>query len=229
MKDYYQTLEVSPTATQEEIKKAWREQLQVWHPDRFNHNPSLLRKAEERSKLINEAFEVLGDPEKRRSYDARRKFGEHFDKEPQSSKTEENIITRCPNPACGLSLRVGKAGRLSVSCPGCGCTFVFDTASGAKEDIRFKHHSKSETGPRSRTGLPETLEKIIRSHPKLRAAGRSTIGAFIELAGQVLASHPNYIEVRRPIISFPFLFRSRNLSETLLMSSTCRKAKLIWP
>ena len=204
MKDYYQILEVSLAATQEEIKKAWREQVQVWHPDRFNHNPSLLRKAEERTKLINEAFEVLGYPEKRRSYDARSRSGKRSDEEPRSSQADDTTITRCPNPDCAISLRIGKKGHLRVLCPDCGCTFVFDTVTGSKEDIWFKGKSRSDTGSGSRSGLPETLERKIRDHPKLRPAGSSTIRAFLELAGEVWATHPDDIEIRVTIGFVPF-------------------------
>ena len=68
--DYYTVLELLPTATPAEIRKAWHEQLQVWHPDRFNHSPTLHRKAEARTQLINQAYETLSDPALRTRYDA---------------------------------------------------------------------------------------------------------------------------------------------------------------
>lgn len=68
--NYYALLELVPTATEAEIKKAWHEQLQVWHPDRFTHAPALHRKAEARTKLINQAYQTLSDPTARTRYDA---------------------------------------------------------------------------------------------------------------------------------------------------------------
>ena len=70
MLTYYQVLELPTTATSEDIKKAWHEQLQVWHPDRFTHAPALHRKAEARTTLINQAYQTLNDPTARQRYDA---------------------------------------------------------------------------------------------------------------------------------------------------------------
>ncbi len=68
--NYYTVLELLPTATLADIKKAWHEQLQVWHPDRFNHSPALHRKAEARTQLINQAYQTLSDSTLRTRYDA---------------------------------------------------------------------------------------------------------------------------------------------------------------
>jgi molecular chaperone DnaJ len=65
MKDYYAILGVSREATQEEIKRAYRQLALKYHPDR---NPGD-KAAEERFKEINEAYAVLSDPERRARYD----------------------------------------------------------------------------------------------------------------------------------------------------------------
>src|SRR3979409_1625215 len=64
-KDYYSTLGVAKTATEKEIKQAYRKLARKHHPD---VNPGD-KSAEARFKEINEAYEVLGDREKRRKYD----------------------------------------------------------------------------------------------------------------------------------------------------------------
>ena len=64
-KDYYATLGVAKTATEKEIKQAFRKLARKHHPD---VNPGD-KAAEAKFKEINEAYEVLGDPEKRKKYD----------------------------------------------------------------------------------------------------------------------------------------------------------------
>src|SRR5687767_3655539 len=70
-KDFYATLGVSSSASQEEIKKAYRKLAKKYHPD-ANANDA---KAGERFKEISEANNVLSDPQKRKQYDEMRRLG----------------------------------------------------------------------------------------------------------------------------------------------------------
>jgi len=66
-KDYYQILQVHPSAEQEIISAAYRKLADKYHPD---HNPDKQQWANEKFKEINEAYEILGDIEKRKYYDS---------------------------------------------------------------------------------------------------------------------------------------------------------------
>ena len=70
-KDYYAVLGVSASASQDEIKKQYRKLAAKHHPDKNASDP----KAAERFKEISEAYQVLGDAEKRKQYDQMRQFG----------------------------------------------------------------------------------------------------------------------------------------------------------
>lgn len=83
-KDYYKVLGVAKTAAADEIKKAYRKLAVKYHPDKNPNNKS----AEDKFKEINEAYEVLGDPEKRRKYD---ELGENWKYYEQGGRPAEGF------------------------------------------------------------------------------------------------------------------------------------------
>lgn len=58
-KQAFQILEVDETASSNEIKQAWKDMVFFWHPDRYQDNERRRRFAEEKTKLINEAFDRI--------------------------------------------------------------------------------------------------------------------------------------------------------------------------
>ncbi|MBX3333784.1 MAG: J domain-containing protein [Nitrospira sp.] len=81
--NYYQMLGVSRDASDEEIKKAYRKLVFEHHPDRNPHKTD----SEARIREINVAYEIIGDPEKRRSYD-RLSWGD----EPRAASADPELI-----------------------------------------------------------------------------------------------------------------------------------------
>ncbi|MEO6832315.1 MAG: J domain-containing protein [Chitinophagaceae bacterium] len=73
--DYYDVLGVAKTATQDQIKKAYRKLAVKYHPDKAQGD----KKAEEKFKQANEANDVLSDPEKRKKYDALGENWKYYD------------------------------------------------------------------------------------------------------------------------------------------------------
>lgn len=87
--DYYSILGVPRTATEKEIKAAYRKLARKYHPDLNPDN----KEAERKFKEINEANEVLSDPENRRKYDAygqEWKHGEAYEQARKQQHTQQH-------------------------------------------------------------------------------------------------------------------------------------------
>jgi len=83
--DYYKSLGVSKTATADEIKKAYRKLARKYHPD-INPND---KEANKKFQEINEAHEVLSDPEKRKKYDRYGKDWQHGEAQEQARRAQQ--------------------------------------------------------------------------------------------------------------------------------------------
>ncbi len=92
MKDYYTTLEVAPAATDLQIKKSFRKLALQHHPDKNPGNAF----AEARFKEIQEAYEVLSDPEKREEYNYKRWYSRSIKKDfTNEPLTPSAILAEC--------------------------------------------------------------------------------------------------------------------------------------
>jgi len=134
-KDYYQIFGVPRNATNEQIKKAYRKLAMQYHPDR---NPGKEQWANEKFKEINEAFSVLGDPEKRRQYDQFGTVGNIGDifGSPFTRTTFEDLM----KDFGGSGLRFDFLDDVfSDSLRGRGFSFkVFSRGSGGRRGMRFE-------------------------------------------------------------------------------------------
>ncbi|MCL2652097.1 MAG: DnaJ domain-containing protein, partial [Candidatus Azobacteroides sp.] len=83
--DYYKVLEINKTASQDDIKKAYRKLARKYHPDLNPKDASAHKKFQE----INEANEVLSDPEKRKKYDEYGENWKHADQFEQARQQQQ--------------------------------------------------------------------------------------------------------------------------------------------
>ncbi|HJU06123.1 MAG TPA: DnaJ domain-containing protein, partial [Nitrospiraceae bacterium] len=141
MKDYYAILEILQTASTQEVRQAWREQLQIWHPDRFAYNLKLRAKAECKTKEINEAYEVLSDPIKRRTYDVDVRGTPKAEEGAAHAKT----IVRCQS--CGVNLSFPNKGLLRIRCKDCGHQFIYDSDTGATHHYHSSNRTETPNNP----------------------------------------------------------------------------------
>ncbi len=69
--DYYKLLGIDPKAGPQAIKQAYLNKVKEWHPDK---NPDRTAEAEEKTKVLNQAYHILGDAERRKNYDRMLRF-----------------------------------------------------------------------------------------------------------------------------------------------------------
>src|SRR5256885_295852 len=150
-KDYYQTLGVSRTASEKEIKSAYRRLARQYHPD-VNKDP----KATDRFKLINEAYEVLSDSKKRAKYDQMGADWERIEREQEFARQYQTQAGG--QPAGGAGVRAPR-GQTRVR-----------TRAGATEGPRI-----GVRGGARRAGEAGALflRVHLQPHPRFAAKGRA--------------------------------------------------------
>ncbi len=112
-KKSFEILEIQPNATVEDIKKAYRDLANVWHPDRFSHSIRLKKKAEEKLKEINIAYQEL--------------TANQFDNSMQSMGTQIAEKRNYPRKSCLIAIEYASHDRIfspftdfiqNISCSG---------------------------------------------------------------------------------------------------------------
>lgn len=212
-KDYYKILGVNKSASEEEIKKAFRKMAMKYHPD---HNEGD-KQAEERFKEVNEAYAVLSDKEKRKQYDmfGSEGFQQRFSQEDifrnfdfgqvfrEFGFESEDLFGRIFGGAGGGRRPFGRGGGYysggpfgrAAQQPQKGSDLVMDMQVGFKEAVfgASKMASFNKGG-----GVERVTVKIpagISTGKKLRIAGKGQQGAWGGPPGDLLikiivAPHP---------------------------------------
>lgn len=149
MEDLYKTLGVEKTATKDEIKKAYRNLAFKYHPDRNNGDKA----CEEKFKEINNAYQILGDDEKRRQYDS---YGFN------------------PNSSQQSSYYQSSTGTYGSSYDPFEEFFRNAYSSGNSNQYTYTYTTRQTENPKGRGAVPYLKDSIIQI--LLSLFGMSTIG-----------------------------------------------------
>ena len=194
-RDYYEILEVSRTASHDEIKKAYRQAALKYHPDRNPNN----KEAEEKFKEAAEAYEVLSDEDKRRRYD---QFGHEglrpgadfrgfhdindifstfsdifgggvgggmFEEVFTGGRSRGRSRQQVGNPGSDLKIRL----RLTLE----------EIASGVEKKLKVKRWKTCDTcgGSGARSGSAKVTCPVCHGSGELRQVSRSVFGQFVNI------------------------------------------------
>jgi len=200
--NYYTLLELLPTATLADIKKAWHEQLQVWHPDRFNHSPVLHRKAEARTQLINQAYQTLSDPTLRTNYDTATQNA------PSTTPPARPSPPPRPQPAprSRLDLRgpqslmmLSRQGQPKTMLP--AITMLVDT----HEHLPYEFQGLVRIAGTIRRTLPAG-DYAIAEAPEIFCVERRRVEEFNTIFSNPSDNRPRFLQELEPLLAFPHRF-----------------------
>lgn len=164
--DYYKVLGINKSATTEEIKKKYRKLARKYHPDLNPNNPE----AEKKFKQINEANEVLSDPEKRKKYDEYGKDWQHAEEFEKAKQSRRNT-----GGSSGYTYSGGDAGDFSD---------FFESMFGGAGGFGSRRQKVRFRGQDYQAQLQLTLMEVYTTHKRTLTVNnkniRLTIPAGVE-------------------------------------------------
>ena len=187
-KDYYRTLGVPENASDGEIKKAYRKLAMQYHPDRNSGNEKW---ANEKFKEINEAYGILGDPQKRKQYDQFGTIGNVGDifSSPFTTTTFQEMMKDFGGAGLGLDFLDDIFGDFLQ---GRGSSFSFGSFGGRPGRVRF------EARPGQEIDLDEILGQARRSQ-EVRYELAISRGEAARGVKRILMRKGKRLEVKIPV------------------------------
>jgi curved DNA-binding protein len=184
-KDYYQTLGLDRGATADDIKKAYRKMVRKYHPDVSKH-----KDADAKTKEINEAYDVLGDAEKRAAYDALGRATMPASSSSRRRTGASSSISAAPAPTTFFADLFAQAGRGVGNGHGGGFQMrgddihaaitidLRDAYQGATRTISLRVPKPAGAGPRHDAGktLSVNIPRGVTPGQQLRLAGQGHEG-----------------------------------------------------
>ena len=179
MKNYYQILEVEPDASQAKIKEQYLFLIQAWHPDKFP-NPAQKTKAEEKTKDINAAYEILRNSVKRAEYDRstrssmpRPEREYRWQEDAQATRQKENPLRK---EQAGEERATAARSGISVFINGQEC--ILSVGDLVKASVQYVNgETKEEMGV-----------DYLRTHASVRAAASRCLKSGVEIHVRKLAA-----------------------------------------
>jgi curved DNA-binding protein CbpA len=188
---YYEVLGIDSKASQQAIEHVYKNLQRAYHPDLHTENKAFYT---EKIKLINEAYEVLGNPEKRTEYD--RLFDKRFGTDATSNTSRvDGIQDEQPNEYCPKCRRQLEG--LVVTCPHCGAWISAGDSwknPSFQENLRtFAQYDtiKGNGVKMVKTGVDAAVmgcDTFKKSGVKFAKNGASKIGVYIS---KILRSAPH--------------------------------------
>lgn len=232
MRDYYNVLGVSRSASEEEIKKAYRKLARDFHPDRNPGN----KKAEEKFKEISEAYSVLSDAEKKNQYD---RFGQTssgggfggfggFDPRAGAEGPYQDIFSDFFGDVF--------SGKKSRSFRGTDLRYSLtltlqEAALGTKKTI---HYVRDNNGREEASKVEVSIPSGVKDQQKLKVPGRGDVSSN-GMAGDLyvivnLAQHPLFNRIDDDLeLEVPIGFWDAILGTEIEIPTLTGKAKITIP
>jgi DnaJ-class molecular chaperone len=168
-KNYYVILGVESCATQDEIKSAYRDKVKKFHPDHYGADSGPFRE-------VQEAYEVLGDPERRRQYDAEEEQQPRIRRRTQSVRPQRGWPTASPANPFSIFEEMSRLDELFFGRPFARRTASFEDVIAQLVGDYLGMHSR-RTAPRDRIDV-----EIELTPEEARRGGRIRVGLPVDYA-----------------------------------------------